>query len=99
MRSCIICTPHRINSRSIRGTENVARRESGEINTELLSENMKGKRPLWRTRRRWEGNIEIDFKEVKCEGVYWIRPYGSGHGSVLGTCEYVNESSGHIKDG
>ena len=28
-----------------------------------------GKRPLVRPRRRWQGNIKTDLREVGCEGV------------------------------
>ena len=31
-----------------------------------------GKKPLGRTRRRWEDNIKMDFQEVECEGMDWI---------------------------
>ena len=31
-----------------------------------------GKRPLGRLRRRWEDNIQKDFKEVGCTGMDWI---------------------------
>jgi len=31
-----------------------------------------GKRPLGRTRRRWEDNIEMDLKEEGFGGVDWI---------------------------
>ena len=31
-----------------------------------------GKRPLGRPRRRWEGNMEMDFQEVAYEGMDWI---------------------------
>jgi hypothetical protein len=31
-----------------------------------------GKRPLGRTRHRWEDNIKMDFQELGCEGMYWI---------------------------
>jgi hypothetical protein len=31
-----------------------------------------GKRPLGRTRRRWEDNIKMDLQEVECEGMDWI---------------------------
>ena len=31
-----------------------------------------GKRPLARTRRRWEYNIKMDLQEVGCGGVDWI---------------------------
>jgi len=31
-----------------------------------------GKRPLGRTRHRWEDNIKTDLQEVGCGGVDWI---------------------------
>jgi hypothetical protein len=31
-----------------------------------------GKRPLGRSRRRWEDNIKMDFRELGCEGMDWI---------------------------
>jgi hypothetical protein len=31
-----------------------------------------GKRPLRRSRRRWEDNIKMDFREVGCGGMDWI---------------------------
>jgi hypothetical protein len=31
-----------------------------------------GKRPLWRPRRRWEDNIEIDLQEVGGGGGNWM---------------------------
>jgi 3-oxoacyl-ACP reductase-like protein len=31
-----------------------------------------GKRPLGRSRCRWEGNIEMDLQEVGCGGMDWI---------------------------
>jgi len=31
-----------------------------------------GKRPLGRSRRRWEDKIKMDLKEVGCEGMDWI---------------------------
>ena len=30
------------------------------------------KRPLGRSRRRWEDNIKIDVQEVGCGGMDWI---------------------------
>ena len=30
------------------------------------------KRPLGRTRRRWEDNITMDLQEVGCRGTDWI---------------------------
>jgi len=31
-----------------------------------------GKRPLGRTRRRWEDNIKMDLQDVGCGGIDWI---------------------------
>jgi hypothetical protein len=31
-----------------------------------------GKRPLGRSRHRWEENIKVDLEEVGCEGMDWI---------------------------
>jgi hypothetical protein len=31
-----------------------------------------GKRPLRRSRRRWEDNIKMDLKEVGCVSIDWI---------------------------
>ena len=31
-----------------------------------------GKRPLGRSRRRWEDNIKMDLQEVGCGGMGWI---------------------------
>jgi hypothetical protein len=35
-------------------------------------ETPEGKRSLGRPRLRWEGNIEMDLKEVGCWGMDWI---------------------------
>jgi hypothetical protein len=32
-----------------------------------------GKRPLGRSRRRWEDNIKVDLKEIGIDGANWIR--------------------------
>jgi hypothetical protein len=31
-----------------------------------------GKRPLGRSRRRWNHNIKMDLQEVGCESIDWI---------------------------
>jgi hypothetical protein len=31
-----------------------------------------GKRPLGRPRRRWVDNIEMDLREIGCDGMDWI---------------------------
>jgi hypothetical protein len=32
-----------------------------------------GKRPLGRPRHMWEDNIKMDFQEVECGGMDWIK--------------------------
>jgi hypothetical protein len=42
----------------------------GEMrNTIFWLENLKGKRPLGRPRRRWEDNIRMDLREIGWKGV------------------------------
>jgi hypothetical protein len=38
----------------------------------VLVEKPEGRRPLGRTRRRWEDIIKVDFQEVGCEIMDWI---------------------------
>jgi hypothetical protein len=38
----------------------------------ILVEKPEGKRTLGRPRRRWEGNIRMDLREMGWEGVDWI---------------------------
>jgi hypothetical protein len=33
---------------------------------------LEGKRPLGRPSRRWEDNIKMDLKEVRCGGMDWL---------------------------
>jgi len=42
------------------------------VYTGFLVEKPVGKRPLGRSRRRWEDNIKMDLHEVLCEGMDWI---------------------------
>jgi hypothetical protein len=37
----------------------------------VLVGKLEGKRPLGRTRRRWEDNIKMDLQEVGCEVMDW----------------------------
>jgi hypothetical protein len=30
-----------------------------------------GKRPMGRSKRRWEDNIKVDFQEIGCGGMGW----------------------------
>ena len=38
----------------------------------VLVRTSEGKRPMGRTRRRWEDNIKMDLQEVGCGGMDWI---------------------------
>jgi hypothetical protein len=38
----------------------------------ILVGNPEGKRPLGRPRHRWVDNIEIDLREIGCDGMDWI---------------------------
>jgi hypothetical protein len=42
------------------------------VNTNLLEIGFEGKRPLGRTRRRWEDNIRMDLREIRWGGMDWI---------------------------
>jgi hypothetical protein len=43
-----------------------------------------GKRPLGKPRRRWEGNIRMDLRELWQESVNWILPtQGKGQAPLL----------------
>jgi hypothetical protein len=76
---------------------NVAR--IGEIKNEysVLVGKPEGKRPLGRSRRRWEDSIRMDIMKIWFEGVdwrHWLRM-----GPVADSCEHGNEISGSVKSG
>ena len=50
----------------------VARMEKSRIAYRILVGKPGGKRPLGRSRRRWEDNIKMDLREVGCEPGDWI---------------------------
>jgi hypothetical protein len=55
----------------------------------------KPKKPLVKSRYRWEDNIKMDLEEVG-RGIVWS---GSGKGHVARSCDCGNEFSGYIKCG
>jgi len=57
-----------------------------------------GKRPLVRTRHRWEGNIKMDLQEVGCEVMDWIE-LAQDRDGWRALCECGNEPSCSIKCG
>ena len=42
------------------------------MHTEFLVGKPESKRPLGRSRRRWEDNIKMDLREVGCDPGEWI---------------------------
>jgi hypothetical protein len=53
-----------------------------------------GKTPLGRPRRRWEGGIRMDLREIGLVGGSGLDSTGSGYGPVVGRCECGDEPSG-----
>ena len=44
----------------------------GRVVYRVLVEKTEGKRPLGKSRRRWEDNIKMDLQEVGDGGMNWI---------------------------
>jgi hypothetical protein len=61
-----------ITSRRMRWAEHVARMGERRGVYRVLGGKPKGRRPLGRTRRRWEDNIKVGLQEVKWGGLYWV---------------------------
>ena len=61
-----------LKSRRLRWAVHVARMEQSRNAYRVLVGKPEGKRPLGRTRRRWEGNIKMDLREVGCDAEEWI---------------------------
>jgi hypothetical protein len=61
-----------IKSRRKRWVGHVARVGEKRDGYRVLMGKREGKRPLGRSRSRWEDNIKIDLEEVGCGGVDWI---------------------------
>jgi hypothetical protein len=47
----------------------------------ILVRKPEGKGPLGRPRRRWEGNIRMDLREIGWSGLIWLR-IGTGGGPL-----------------
>jgi hypothetical protein len=61
-----------IKSRRMRWAEHVACMGEGRGVYRVLVEKPEGRRPLGRPRHRWEDNIRMDLREVKCGCVNWM---------------------------
>jgi hypothetical protein len=55
------------------GAGHVARMGEGRGVYRVLVGKSEGKRPLGRPRRRWEGNIKMDLREIRIDGANCIR--------------------------
>ena len=56
--------PTGIKFRRLRWAGHVARMEEGRSDFKILTGKLTGKRPLGRSRRRWEDNIRMDIEEI-----------------------------------
>jgi hypothetical protein len=62
-----------IKSRRMRWARHVARMREGRGVYRVLVGRPECKRPLGRPRRRWEGNIKMDLREIRNDGANWIQ--------------------------
>ena len=61
-----------IKSRRFRWAGRVARTQEGRSAFKILTGKPTRKRPLGRPRRRWEGNIRMDLKEISINTRNWV---------------------------
>jgi hypothetical protein len=62
-----------IKSRWMRWTRHAARMREGRGVYRVLVGRSEGKRPLGRTRHRWEDNIKRDLRNIRIDGANWIQ--------------------------
>ena len=58
--------------RRLRWEDHVAKMEDNKSVFTIITGKPTGKRPLGRLRRRWEGNIRIDIKEIGVNTRNWV---------------------------
>jgi hypothetical protein len=61
-----------IKSRRLRWAGHVASMEEGRSALKILTHTPVGKRPLGRSRRRWDDNIRTDLKEIAINTRNWV---------------------------
>ena len=61
-----------IKSRILRWAGLIARMEEGRSAFKILTGKPTGKRPLGRTRRRWEDNIRVNLEEIGIRAGNWV---------------------------
>jgi hypothetical protein len=62
-----------IKSRRMRWAGHMARMGEGRDVYGVLVGRPEGRRPLGRPRRRWEGNIKMNLREIEINGTNWIQ--------------------------
>jgi hypothetical protein len=75
-RNDLNCSPNIvrvIKSRRMRWAGHVVRMGEGRGVFRVLVGKPEGKRPLVRSRRRWEDNIKMDLQEMGCGSIDWIQ--------------------------
>jgi hypothetical protein len=71
-------------SRIMRWVGHVARKREKRNAHRILVGNPEGKRPLGRSKRRWEDNIEMDLRGIGWCGMYLINLFqDKDHGGLL----------------
>jgi hypothetical protein len=66
-------TIRQIKSRRMRWAGHMARMGEERNAYRVLMGKPEGKRPLGRPRRRWEGGIRMDLREIGWESIDWIQ--------------------------
>ena len=61
-----------IKSKILTRAEHVARMEEGRTAFKILTGKPIGKRPLGRSRRRWQDNIRMDLEEIGINAENWV---------------------------
>ena len=61
-----------VKSRRLRWANHIARMEEGRSAFKILTSIPAGKRPLERSRCRWENNIKMDLKEIGINTRNWV---------------------------
>ena len=61
-----------IKSRKLRWAGHIARTQDGRIAIKNLTGKSTGKRPIRRSRRRWEDNIRMNLKEISINTRNWV---------------------------
>ena len=73
-----------IKSSRLRWAGHVARMEQSRNAYRVLVRKPEEKSPLGRPRRRWQGNIKMDLREVVCDPNIWQKVINKGSYNMIG---------------